>query len=323
MSIIVVILILFIFILAGVLLYLLLGGSPFSNNESKTQINQLLTTQRNYRADKVAREEKTQLDDVMLDAKKKRVVTSDLTLEKKLRYARWRLPPIGFYLISFVISLISVLISTQLFGLPIIIFSIFIGPIIMGGLLKFFMKKRFNAFDKDYPAFLLNTVSMLKIGMNTMTAIQSASDGLEDNSLVKEEVTLMLDRLKLGVSEDKSIGAFGEDVSHPEIELFVQAVILSRRLGGNLSDTLDRLASQVRKRQHFRKSAEAAVSLQKGSIWVLLGIMSALEIYILFTSPDLITVSFTSELGILVWEGAVIMIITGILWLRSVTNIKV
>ena len=99
--------------------------------------------------------------------------------------------------------------------------------------------------------------------MNSLTALQAASEGLDPESLVRQEVELMLERLRMGVPEDQSIGSFGEDIFHEEIELFVQALLLSRRVGGNLSDTLERLAKQVRKRQYFRESASAAFGQQR------------------------------------------------------------
>ncbi len=312
-----------VFLIFGVILYLLFGSSVSKKTTNKSQIQNIMQAQRSNGSLSKAEMKANKLDKVLLTAEKKVITSGTMTIEKKLRYARWKMPPIVFRVLQVVISLVAVFMANIFFDWPIICFTIFTGPIVMNFLVGLAMNRRFKAFDKDYPSFLLNVVSMLRIGMNVVTAIQSAAEGLNPDSLVREEVTLMLDRLKLGVSEDKSIGAFGEDINHPEIELFVQAVILSRRLGGNLSDTLDRLSQQVRKRQFFRSSAEAAVSLQRGSIWVILGIMVALEGYILITSPDLIMTAIHDDFGWLVWQGAVVTIFIGILWVRQVTKIKV
>lgn len=310
-------------LIAGVIVYLLFGMTKSKKTSSKSQIQNIMQAQRSNGNLSRAEQRNNKLDKVLLSTEKKVTTSGDMTLPKKLRYARWKMPPIVFIVLQVVISLVAVFMANIFFDWPIICVSIFLGPIIMNSLVGMAMNRRFKSFDKDYPSFLLNVVSMLRIGMNVVTAIQSAAEGLNPESLVREEVTLMLDRLKLGVSEDKSIGAFGEDINHPEIELFVQAVILSRRLGGNLSDTLDRLSQQVRKRQFFRSSAEAAVSLQRGSIWVILGIMVSLEGYILVTSPDLIMTAINDDFGWLVWQGAVVTIFIGILWVRQVTKIKV
>ena len=300
------------------MLYLVFGQAIFSPAvKKKTQLDKIMKTQRG--GDSFGRGAAAVTD----EPERKRLVSGSLTLAKKMRYARWKMPPLIFRILQVGISVVAVLLAQIKFDWPLVFAAAFSGPVIMNLILHFSIDRRFGKFDKDYPAFLLNVVSMLKIGMNVTGALQSASEGLDQDSLVREEVDLMLDRLKMGVSEEKSIGAFGEDILHPEIELFVQAVILSRRLGGNLSETLERLAAQVRSRQHFRQSAKAAVGLQRGSIGVILCIMVALELYIYFTSPELITSAFDDPLGWLIWQGAIVAILIGIYWVKIVTNIKI
>ena len=133
----------------------------------------------------------------------------------------------------------------------------------------------------------------------------------------------MVERLRFGVPEDKSIGSFGEDIYHPEIELFVQALLLSRRVGGTLSDTLERLAKQVRKRQFFRMSAAAAVGMQRGSIWIIILILVGLEVYLLFTYPQAVTGAWKDDLGKQVWQFGIVVILGGIFWVRQVTKIRI
>jgi tight adherence protein B len=133
----------------------------------------------------------------------------------------------------------------------------------------------------------------------------------------------MLERLKYGVSEDKSIGSFAEDVYHEEIELFVQALLLSRRVGGTLSDTLDRLAKQVRKRQYFRSTAKGAVGMQRGSIYFILGVMVGMEVYLYFVYPEAVLGALNDSMGWQVWQVAIALILTGMWWITQVTKIRV
>jgi tight adherence protein B len=158
--------------------------------------------------------------------------------------------------------------------------------------------------------------------MNPMNALEAASAGMNEGALVKAEVDMMIERLRFGVSEDRSIGSFGEDIDHPEIELFVQALLLSRRVGGTLSDTLDRLAKQVRKRQYFRSAANAAVGMQRGSIWFIIAILCGLETYLYITFPETVTDALKDKVGWQVWQFAIVVILLGIFWVRQVTKIR-
>ena len=156
-----------------------------------------------------------------------------------------------------------------------------------------------------------------------MQALEACANNLEERSLVRQEVELMLERLRLGVSEERSIGSFGEDINHPEIELFVQSLLLSRRVGGNLSEVVDRLARQVRKRQHFRAAAVAAVGLQRGSILFIMSILVSLEGYLYLMWPECVIVTWTDPKATGIAQGGLCMIIFGLWWVAQVTKIRV
>ncbi len=248
---------------------------------------------------------------------------SVLTLQKSLKYAQWPIPPLAWRLVQLCAALFAMsLASLKLNGVLTVACGL-VGLMITNGFLTWAVERRFKAFDADYPAFLLSVVGLLKTGMNAIGALDAAAKGLAETSLLRAEVEMMIERLRFGVSEDRSIGAFAEDVYHPEIELFVQALLLSRRVGGTLSDTLERLSKQVRKRQFFRSSAVAAVGLQRGSIWFILGILTALEVYMYFVYPQAVVGAWADPTGWQVWQYGILVIMVGMYWVRQVTKLKV
>ena len=299
---------------------LLMGGRL----DQRTQLRSLVQAQRQGEVVTDRRRQKVEtLLEAARESRVEKLTDSRLTLEKKLKFAQWNFPPILFHVLEIAISLFAFTVVQVKFNIVMQVLSLLAGPLFMRWLLNLMMDRRFKHFDADYPQFLMSVVGLLKTGMNATGALEAASAGLEDGSLVKQEVDMMLERLRFGVSEDKSIGSFGEDIYHPEIELFVQALLLSRRVGGNLSDTLDRLARQVRKRQYFRKSAVATVSMQRGSIWFIIGILVFMEIYLYFMYPEAVTESLAHPVGWQVWQGALVTILLGIFWIRQVTKIRV
>lgn len=253
----------------------------------------------------------------------KRRSDSRLTLTKRLKYAQWAIPSIAFRALEVGLSLVAFSLVSLKMNALMSCLALLTGPIFMRWLLAMMMMRRFRRFDADYPQFLMSLVGLLKTGMTPIGAIETAALGLEPTSLVKEECELMVERLRFGVSEDKSIGSFGEDIYHPEIELFVQALLLSRRVGGTLSETLERLAKQVRKRQYFRNSAVAAVGMQRGSIWAIIGLLFGLELYLYLSYPSLVVEAMKSDAGWQVWQFGLCAILLGIFWVRQITNIRV
>jgi Flp pilus assembly protein TadB len=253
-----------------------------------------------------------------------RAEDNQASLQKKLKYAQLsQVSPYVFTIVQIVITAIAFFITRQYFEVILQVMSLAVGPLVVNTFINRRIQQRFKQFDKDYPQFLLSLVGMLKTGLNPIQGLEAAASNLEEKSLVRIEVDLMLERLRLGVSEERSIGSFGEDIDHPEIELFVQALLLSRRVGGNLSDTLDRLARQVRKRQYFRQSAVGAVGLQRGSITFILAILSGLELYLYLVWPESIITTWTDPTARRYAQGGLALIIIGIYWVGQITKIRV
>ena len=295
--------------------------SPFSTRQN---IRNIILSQREARDSVNNKEGPSVAATALQEETVERSAENRLTIRKKLRFAQLpNVPPYAFSLAQIFVSLVMFLITSMFFDSVLQIIALLSGAVFMNWLLNRRIDRRFERFDADYPQFLLAFVGMLKTGLNPIQGLQAAAEGLEESSLVREEVQIMLERLRMGVSEERSIGSFGEDIYHPEIELFVQALILSRRVGGNLSATIDRLSKQVRRRQFFRRSANAAVGLQRGSIWFILGILMALEGYLYFVWPECVTITWTHPTGRSVAQAGLTGIVIGLFWIRQVTKLRV
>jgi tight adherence protein B len=315
---------LFVLLLGVLALYLdvpLLGGLS-SRLRDQEQMRGVLARQREvYSAE--GKVFKPSLFSIVSNQKSHRKAVAKLSLKRKLRYAAWKMPVWMYWSLCIGLSAVAVFLVRIQLGILLQIVSLSFGFVLMGWFLERSIERRFKAFDADFPSFLLSVVSMVKTGLNPLGALEAAAQGLSDGSMVKAEVTLMMERLRFGVAEEKSIGSFAEDIAHPEIELFVQALILSRRVGGQLSATLERLAKQVRKRQFFRASAKASVAMQRGSIWFIIFIMVALELYIAYVNPEMVTAAFNHPTGKQVWQLGIFVILAGIKWVNSITKMKI
>ena len=326
-----IVLVLLLILVAGLVLLLVVG---FPGGGSKGAVNSnlrtLVTAQRNQAAQNIgskSAEFKTNLAVAAAAeselSRRRSVRSSRMTLEKRLRYARLPITPIQFRAFQIVVT-IAVMIpvytrTTFLIWAMVLLLT----PLVIGSMLDYVVAKRFKAFDKDYPVMLMSFVSLLKTGMSTITGLEAAAQGLDDDSLVRAEVELLIERLRLGLTEEQAISSFGEDIPHPEIELFVQGLLLSRKVGGQLSQTLERLAKQVRKRQQFRMQAVAAVGMERSSTYMIAVIMTLLMIYLSYTAQELIVPALDHKWGKYIFQGGIMMIFMGFYWSRRVTNIKV
>jgi len=304
-------------------LVILLGGGGRKSGLTGNYRSMMASSQRSSVADERSANKEGKPDALAAMSADRKVTTSKLTIKKRLKFAQMSIPVVAFHSLEVAISLLAFIVVSLYLNIVLQLMSLLAGPLFMRWLVTSRLERRMKRFDVDYPQFLLSLVGLLKTGMNPVQGLEAAAQGLEHHSLVREEVEMMIERLRFGVSEDRSIGAFGEDVYHPEIELFVQALLLSRRVGGTLSDTLDRLAKQVRRRQYFRSAAVSAVGMQRGSIWIIIVMLCAMQLYMYAMYPDMIMAGLNDETGWQIWQVGISVILLGIFWVRQVTKIRV
>lgn len=335
---IVILIVLMIILLVGGLFIITKGGSfsaPFSQASSQQTASLRTLVQAQRAQTELLKDGASQKDRKLKDnlafvaaedpnlSRKKLAQSSTLTLEKRLKYAQWTITPVQFRAIQVLVTITVFMLARLQLAMPMQLLALFLTPSVVDSFLKRAIDRRFMAFDADYPVLLLSYVSLLKTGMSTIAGLETAAKGLDPGSLVRSECELLIERLKLGLTEEQAINSFGDDIAHPELELFVQSLLLSRKVGGTLSTTLERLAKQVRKRQQFRHQAKSAVGLEQGSIYAIAVIMSLLMVYMIYASPDLVLPALKNEFGAKIFQGGLALIIVGFWWSKKVTNIKI
>lgn len=319
--------------IGGVLL-LLVFFSPFSKDtlQAKSSLRNLVSAQR-LKQNSFVKEDSSQEEDGLNLAiaaaaeagfnRSKSDASAKLTIAKKLFYADWSIKDWQFKLIMALITL-TVCIPVKMVGMPILTGLVcLMTPLLCISVLDRSMNKRFERFDADYPVLLLSYVSLLKTGMSTISGLESAAKGLDPDSSVRIEVEVLVERLRLGLSEEQAINAFGETINHPELTLFVQSLLLSRRVGGTLSSTLERLARQVRKRQQFRKKAKSSVAMEAGSIVMISIVMTLLLVFLAISSPGLVMPALSHPFGQKVFQAGISLVAIGFFWSKKITNIKI
>jgi len=134
---------------------------------------------------------------------------SKLTLEKRLMYANWPITPFQFRMIQLVVTVLLFIPTYLTFTIFLQIMVVILSPLLVNSALEWAVDKRFNAFDEDYPVLLLSYTSLLKTGMATITGLEAAAKGREEGSLVRAEVELLIERLRVGLTEEQAINSFG------------------------------------------------------------------------------------------------------------------
>ena len=186
-----------------------------------------------------------------------------------------------------------------------------------GVFLSVWLKARSHERDieRDLPALLTSVASSVRAGMDPLAAVIGAREYLPKGSIVIKELEKLRHALSEGRDEEMVLEEFLAMYRNQEGELFKRCLILSRRHGGSLAESLHRVTKVARQRQSFRRKTRAALAMHRMSgigIALCAGAMGALQLTMNPRSVDLaISHSVGGKLLIL---GATLMAL-GIIWM--------
>jgi len=167
-------------------------------------------------------------------------------------------------LIAFLAAGVTWMVSTS----PLIPFIVLIGGIIIPR--KFYAmmyKKHADLIDSQVPDMLAMTAGAMRAGAALMTALESvAQDGPMP---IKAEVEMMLREVHLGSDLDEALDHWAERVKSTEMIMVATAIKIARESGGNLSESLERLANATRDRQNMEKKVLALTAQGRMQAYVM------------------------------------------------------
>lgn len=180
-----------------------------------------------------------------------------------------------------------------------------------------------EAFERDYPAFLLSLASAVKTGLDPFDAMLLCGEMFSSQSPIRQQVAQVEHAVRDGQREDRAIKAFGSEISHPDIKLFHDAFIIARQCGASISPVLYRLAKFTRQRQSFRRKVSAAVAMQRLSSYGIIGCCIVIACIQCVASPQGILLACREQMGQIMLSIGMSLMVTGMLWMLYLTRRRV
>lgn len=181
--------------------------------------------------------------------------------------------------------------------------------------------KRRKRFVYQLPDALLALASALRAGCTFSRALELMAE--RQPAPVNQEFTIVLAEYRVGRPLAESLDDMQRRIGAPELQLMNTAVNVSRRVGGNLADTLESLARTLQEKAHVEAKIDALTSMGRAQGWVvgLLPIFIGLVLY--QQQPERMSLLFTEWYGWIVL-GVVAAMMTVAAWMiRKIVNIDV
>ncbi|MFH1825449.1 MAG: type II secretion system F family protein [Candidatus Firestonebacteria bacterium] len=210
-----------------------------------------------------------------------------------------------------------------------VVFSNFLFALIISGLIIFIPKYLEYKKKKDYlQKFNDQLVDSVDLIANSLRAGLTFQQAL--NVLIEEvppplslEFKEVLSKHRLGVTLENALLELSQKNKNENLDLLVTTVIITKETGGNLAEVLNKVAGSIREKSRLEGQVKVLTAQGKLSGWIV-GLLPFILTFIIYLiDPDLIIPMFTDIRGILMVVVAIIMEITGILFIRKIVNIDI
>lgn len=226
----------------------------------------------------------------------------------------------------FAMNLVFIVITFILvfFSFGSIILSL-ISAVIMGFVpnvaFKLLTKRRQKTFISQLPDMLQSSSTAMKAGSSLNHAIESVVN--EGSGPISQEFDLFLRELRVGVDFNQALDNIYLRVPLIDFKLVISGMQISREIGGNLADTLERLADTLRRKLEMEGKIDALTSQGRAQGIVMTCLPLVLGYILYLMEPEQMSLLWTQWYGWLVMGLVAFMEIAGYLVIRKIVNIDV
>ena len=178
--------------------------------------------------------------------------------------------------------------------------------------------ERFNLQLQDTLPMMSNA---LRAGFSINQAFESVVEGSENP--IKQEVALLLQQLRVGVSFSDALSALEQRVGSEDLTLVCTAIDISRKSGGNLTEIFDTIAETIRARLRIHQHVRT-LTAQGRLQGIIIGAMPfLLGIGMLIFKPSLMMPFVCSLMGGVTLFAVTALVAVGGLLIRKIVTIDV
>lgn len=221
-----------------------------------------------------------------------------------------------------VLAAITVLLSFFLTGNVVIAVVVAIlAALTPSSVLKFKIRGRQKAFQKQLPDMLTLLAGTLKAGYSISQGFESVSTEVADP--MGRELRRVVTETRLGRSLEESLEAVAERMDSDDFSWAVMAIRIQREVGGNLAELLLTVADTMTQRERLRREVATLTAEGKMSAIIIGFLPPGLAAVMWVLNPSYIGELFSPGLGMGLLIAAGVMMAVGFAWMKKTITIEV
>jgi tight adherence protein B len=173
-----------------------------------------------------------------------------------------------------------------------------------------FAQRRFQRqFVERFPDALDVIVRAVRAGLPVLDALEAAAGGVSQP--IPAEFNRLLDELRTGADLEDVLERAAERIRVNDFRFFAATLVLQRRTGGSLADTLSNLAGLIRRRKEVRLKVSAMSAESRVSSYVIGAMPIVLLTLMYLINPKVIGILFTDPRGKVILGIAIFLLLSG------------
>jgi tight adherence protein B len=187
--------------------------------------------------------------------------------------------------------------------------------------IKVIERRRKNRFRGQLVDGLLMLSSSLKAGLSLIQALEVITE--EMPAPMSQEFGLLLRENKMGITLDESLKKLNSKMQIEELSLVINAILVARETGGDLTKVFSRLATTLRDNMKLKENINT-LTMQGRLQGIIMSLLPFVFVgWVVAFNPHHFDVMFNSDLGRMLLIIAVVLQVVGIFLIRKFSIIRI
>jgi tight adherence protein B len=182
-------------------------------------------------------------------------------------------------------------------------------------------RRRRLRFADQLPDALMLVAGAIRSGASLPLALRQMS--MEVPAPCGQEFELMLREQRLGVSLDDALGSLERRMGGDDLRLFTAAIRIAGDSGGNLAETLERLADTIRRKLTVEGKIRALTAQGRLQGWIMSLLPVAVALALFALEPEAMEPLVATWQGWIVCGVIAVLELAGMVFIRRIMDIDI
>ncbi len=194
---------------------------------------------------------------------------------------------------------------------------------VLGGfaVVRYRTMKRVKAIRYQLPGVIELIATSLRSGLSIRSAFLQVTR--QSQRPIQPELAILERMQRIGIPLDTALSEWAKRMPLEELKLLAFTVGVSTASGGNLSDSLDRLAAAWRQHLILEEKVDALTAQGRLQAWVMAALPFILALALAILDPKSMQSLWTTTAGHVVVGLVLIFELVGLLWIRRLVRVEV